>query len=564
MQSDPSCHVTGQAASTGSATGWPFLDYFTGDGGYMPRTHCMHTAEGGIDWPWVVGLITLNVIVIAGYLRIFVFWRRAYLAETPTDRNHKLMDLAWIFLWCAVCGYISSIMVFFWPAYRLLAICLIPLGYFTWRFARDLGGFRLALQAKRLERELRESLEARNEELERLDAERTAEADAARAEAERANRAKSTFLANMSHEIRTPMNAILGFADLMADPRCTEAERTECAATVERNGEHLLSLIDDVLDLSKVEAGEITIERLACDPRRLADDAVRLLAAPAAEGGNTIGVRVEDAVPERIEADATRLRQILVNLIGNAVKFTENGAIAVTIGRDGDRVFFRVADTGIGMTEEQLARIFRPFSQADDSITRKHGGTGLGLSISRRLAEAMGGTVTASAAPGEGSVFTASVRIGDPEGLPEGHRDEPPPLAGPGDLPCRVLLAEDSPDNQRLFLHHLRRAGAEVTLAANGREALEAVEAAQAAGAPFELILMDMQMPELSGEDATRELRRRGDPTPIVALTAYAMPADRERCLEAGCSAYLSKPITAQRLIPACRSLIDRAGRLAA
>lgn len=562
MQSDPSCHPVSPAA--GSATGRPIVDFFTGGGSYMPRTHCMQTAEGGIDWPWVIGLITLNVIVIGGYLRIFVFWRKAYLAESPTDRNHKLMDLAWIFLWCAVCGYLSSIMVFIWPAYRLLVICLIPLGYFTWRFTRDLGSFRLALQAKRLERELRESLEARNEELERLVTERTTELEAARAEAERANHAKSSFLAKMSHEIRTPMVAILGFAELLGDPDCSDEERAEHAAIVDRNGRNLLALISDVLDLSKVEAGEIQLEHLACNPKRIARDAVELLAVRASAMGNTITLEIEDDVPHCIQADANRLRQILVNLIGNAVKFTESGSIRVIVAREGERVAFRVADTGIGMTEDQLARVFSPFAQADESTTRKHGGTGLGLSISRQLAEAMGGNVTATSEPGVGSTFTATVCIGDPAGLPDAHEPGDRPLAEGPPLPFRVLLAEDSPDSQRLLLHHLRRAGADVTLVDNGRRAIEAVAEARVNERPFELIVMDMQMPELSGEDATRNLRSLGDTTPVLALTACALPSDRDRCLRAGCSAFLAKPVEAGRLTQVCRSLVDRAQQRAA
>lgn len=548
---DAACHATDGI----SAIGFVPLDFFTAGGSYMPRTHCMVTADGSTDWPWVLAIIVLMAVVIAGYLRIFVFWRRAYLAERPDDRNDKLMDLAWIFFLCAICGYISSITTFFWPAYRLLAIVLVPLAFFTWRFTRDLPSFGLALQAKRLERELRESLERRNEQLETEVAARTAEADAARAEAEHANTAKSAFLASMSHEIRTPMNAVLGFNDIIAEPETTDRARAEYSGIIKRNGEHLLTIINDILDLSKIEAGELVLEDRPCDARAAAREVCDLFADRAAERGNHLILDIQPEVPQRLATDPTRLRQILVNLVGNAVKFTDRGRITLSIDQPGDAVRFRVADTGIGMDSQQLTRVFKPFTQADGSTTRKYGGTGLGLTISRRLARAMGGVIAVDSTPGRGSTFTLTLPLRVPEALAQPASPAP---AKQNDAPlhARILLAEDMQDNRRLFTFVLGRAGADITCAENGRLAIEAITQAQRQGTPFHLVLMDMQMPELGGVEATRQLRQLGIAIPIIALTASAMLEDERRCLEAGCDAFLTKPIPPADLVRACRDAL--------
>jgi CheY-like chemotaxis protein len=284
----------------------------------------------------------------------------------------------------------------------------------------------------------------------------------------------------------------------------------------------------------------------------------------AAEKRLTLAMECAGPVPATIRSDPVRLRQVLMNLLSNAVKFTERGTVTVRVATEAGgtpRVKFEVEDTGIGMTEEQMAGLFRPFTQADSSTTRRFGGTGLGLAITRRLADALGGEVSVRSAPGRGSTFSVTVGAGDLRGVPmvETLEDPPEPAApaptsgapAPG-LAMRVLLAEDGPDNQRLIAFHLRRAGASVDLAENGRAALDMTLEAAGAGRPYDVVLMDMQMPEMDGYTATEELRRRGYRGAIVALTAHAMTGDRERCLAAGCDEYLTKPIDRARLIGAC------------
>jgi PAS domain S-box-containing protein len=387
--------------------------------------------------------------------------------------------------------------------------------------------------------------------------------------AEAANRAKSAFLANMSHEIRTPMTAILGFADVMQqEGQCrticpqfencpTRQRNAEHVQIIRTNGRYLLSLIDEILDLSRIEAGKLDIQTESCSPTELLNDVLAAL-RPRAEAKN---VSLETAFPEPIPAtivtDGVRLRQVLANLVGNAIKFTEVGGVRVVTRLRSEagqpRLQFDVIDTGIGMTDAQIERAFEPFIQADTSATRKYGGTGLGLAISRRLAGLLGGDISVTSTPGEGSVFRLTVATGPLEGVPmiDASRSLPPepepsheqPRGAPDKLDCRVLLAEDGPDNQRLIRFILEKAGARVELAKNGRIAVEMAAAARDAGKPFHLILMDMQMPVMDGYEATRRLRRAGHTGPIVALTAYAMKGDREKCLAAGCNHYLAKPI---------------------
>jgi signal transduction histidine kinase/CheY-like chemotaxis protein len=534
----------------------PAWDYFTNYGSYMARTRCMVTAEGGTDWAWVWTLLVLNAVVIAGYLRIFVFWRRAYLAEKTQDRNTKLMDLAWIFLFCAACGYVSSMVLFFWPGYRLLALMLVPLAVFTWRFAWNLDSFGLALRAKRLERELAESLKRENEELERRVGEATAQLREARAEAERANEAKSLFLANMSHEIRTPMTSIIGYTDMVLSGGLSDREAKESLETVRRNGAHLLGLINDILDLSRVEAGAMELERIACDPAGIARDVCGLVRPRAESGGNTVSVEIGAGVPAMMMCDPTRLRQVVTNLAGNAAKFTQGGRIVIRVESAGaGRIAFEVEDNGPGMTPEQAARCFDVFTQADASVTRRHGGSGLGLSIAQNLARAMGGDITVRSEVGVGSVFRAEVAAATAE-VRQIEREE----CGAGDVDLsglRVLLVEDGADNRRLITFQLRRAGAVVETVADGVEGLEAGTEAWRAGRGFDVILMDMQMPRLDGIGATRALRERGVGTPIIALSAHAMEEDRRSELDAGCDAYHTKPVDFAKLGRAIRGHAD-------
>ena len=389
--------------------------------------------------------------------------------------------------------------------------------------------------------------------------------------AEAANRAKSEFLANMSHEIRTPMTAILGFADVLLG-RVEEPDDVEAVATIKRNGEHLLEIINDILDLSKIEAGKLEVEQVACSPVELVADVASLMRVRAEAKNIALKTDYVGSIPQSIRTDPTRLRQILVNLLGNAIKFTEVGQVRlVTRLLAGDdvppRMQFEVIDTGVGMTEEQLARLFQPFTQGDSSTTRKFGGTGLGLTISKRLAVILGGSIAVSSTSGKGSTFSVTVATGPLDGVPMLDRPTEAALASRqsvraavqsrAKLDCRILLAEDGPDNQRLISFILEKNGAEVVIAENGRVAVEQALAHlpgrgqryDGEQEPFDVILMDMQMPLTDGYEATRQLRGAGYKGPIIALTAHAMKDDRRKCLEAGCDDYLAKPIDREELL---------------
>lgn len=534
-------------------------DFFTNFGAYQPRTHCMQSAAGGVDWFWVGLLVALTVGVTAGYSRIFLFLRRAYLAERPEDRNHKLMQLSWIFLWCSICGYLLSALMFVWPAYRLVALALLALNFWTWRFVWNLGDFGISMKAKRLQRELRETLEARNRELEALVAQRTEELEAAKALAEEANRSKSLFLANISHEIRTPLTAVLGYSELITESDARD--RDAHGAIVRRHGSHLLGLINDILDMSKIEAGELALEMAACSPAELCDEAVSIVRQAAAAKGIETRVEVADNLPEYIRTDPIRLRQILVNLVSNSVKFTPAGSITLSVDWDEQcgLMTWRVTDTGVGIEPEAIERVFDPFMQCDASLTRRHGGSGLGLYISRSLARSLGGDLTAKSTPGLGTTMTASIR---PEVVqqPGGAGAAFDTVRGTS-LHGRVLLVDDSIDNRRLIRLHLERAGARVVEASNGKAAIETVDRARREGVGFGLILMDMQMPVMDGREAVRLLRRQNCTCPIVALTAHALAEDRAKAYEAGCDDYASKPIGAQKLIELCDSWLRNAPR---
>ncbi len=391
----------------------------------------------------------------------------------------------------------------------------------------------------------------------------------ARAEAEQVARFKDEFLANMSHEIRTPMTAILGFSEALLDPTSSDLERLEASRTIHRNGRHLLTLVNDILDLSKIEAGRLEIERTICYPRRILRD-VRDLLGPRADRKNlTLAVELATPIPEYIQSDPVRIRQALVNLTSNAVKFTECGTVRVVAQSDPARetLTFRVIDEGIGLSSEQISRLFQPFVQADAATARKHGGTGLGLAITKRLAELLGGGVTVESEPGKGSVFVMTISTGPLDGvemidrIEDRHmsvgssedRDPLPALVG------RVLLVEDSCDIQRLIALVLRKAGAEVTVVENGKLGVDAALAARADECPFDVILMDMQMPVMDGYTAARALRENEYEGQIIALTARAMKGECEECLAAGCDHYLSKPIDRKLLV---REIAARLGRV--
>ncbi|HEX4124245.1 MAG TPA: ATP-binding protein, partial [Tepidisphaeraceae bacterium] len=359
--------------------------------------------------------------------------------------------------------------------------------------------------------------------------------------AELANLTKSAFLANTSHEIRTPMTAILGYAELLLDPNQNATERRRCVRTIRRNGEHLLSIINDILDISKIEAEKVTVEPLDCDLPQLVADVVGLTRPWALKKGLSYEVVFEPMMPRTIRTDPLRAKQVLVNLVGNAIKFTEKGTISIKLFREityfTHIIRVEVTDTGIGMTDEQRGRLFQPFSQADISTTRKFGGTGLGLTISKRLAKLLGGDIEVASAPGSGSTFTFRMDGGPRDGIPliENLTLEhvklvaEPDVDEEFDLVGQVLLAEDGLDNQELVSTHLRNAGAEVVIVGDGRRAVDA-----ATRDKFDLVLMDMLMPELDGYDAAKLLRAAKPTLPIVALTANALADDRTKCLAAG------------------------------
>ncbi len=385
----------------------------------------------------------------------------------------------------------------------------------------------------------------------------------AKERAEAANRAKSAFLANMSHEIRTPMTAIIGYADTMLEPDQTFSDRQDCLQVIRRNARHLLELISDILDISKIEADKMTVEKIAYDLPHLLVEVVSLFRPRALEKGLEFHLGCTTPIPQEIRTDPLRLKQILMNLLGNALKFTSAGKIGLTVSchaaGHSSIVRVEISDSGIGMTPEQIARLFQPFAQADSSMTRRFGGTGLGLTISQRLVRLLGGDITITSKMGVGSVFAVEIDAGSLEGVPmldelsEALLAHTPEEVQKVNLNCRILVAEDGPDNQWLISMHLRKAGAEVVVADNGRIAVDLVEKE-----PFDLIVMDMQMPELDGYGATSLLRSRGCTTPIIALTAHAMADDRAKCLQAGCTDYLVKPIDKAMLLGTLHYYLQR------
>lgn len=384
----------------------------------------------------------------------------------------------------------------------------------------------------------------------------------AKEEAEAANQAKSRFLANVSHELRTPMTAVMGFADLLLSRDLPLAERREHVQTIHRNAQNLLILVNDILDLSKIEADKIELDYQDCSPWEIVEEVQSLMKIRAMEKNLALAVDYLFPLPKTIHTAPVRLRQILINLVGNALKFTERGGVRITVRcvRPKDmppRMQFAISDTGIGMAPEEMAQLFQPFTQADGSTTRRFGGTGLGLSISRRLAELLDGEITVQSEPDQGSTFTLTIDPGYLEdgsmlsSLPDSSSEENYPAEAnpPPSLKGRILLAEDGQDVQRLVGTILRGADLEVDLADNGQVACEKVVVSLAQGEPYDLILMDIQMPVMDGLKATRRLRRAGWKGPVVALTAHAAPTNRQECLAAGCDDYLTKPITSRAFL---------------
>jgi PAS domain S-box-containing protein len=409
----------------------------------------------------------------------------------------------------------------------------------------------------------------------------TEELARAKNEAERVSQLKSYFLANMSHEIRTPLGAMLGFAELLREPGLIETERQNYVDILLRNGEQLSIIINDILDLSKVEAGHLVIAPAAMSPRRILAEVIALLRLKAEAKSLALEVSESPSTPQVLHSDPVRFKQILMNLIGNAIKFTNTGGVRVrsygSEGHEGKRdLVVEIEDTGVGIEPETQGRLFERFTQADSSMTRRYGGTGLGLALSRRLARAMNGDIEiVRSEPGKGTIF--KLRLGDfvrpkedfsrsdelrePIGFQRMIVPVRPPTANVGTeelsnekasrpispkalAGIRVLVIDDAPDNRQLIERYLMKQGAEIKLASNGNEGLQ-----KALETDPDLVLMDIQMPEMDGYTATSKLRSAGFKKPIIALTAHAMSEERARCIDAGCSDFLTKPVTSKELV---------------
>jgi signal transduction histidine kinase/CheY-like chemotaxis protein len=374
-----------------------------------------------------------------------------------------------------------------------------------------------------------------------------------RERAEAANLAKSHFLANISHEIRTPMTAVLGYAELLRDPDLGREERTDAVETIVRNGNHLMRILNDLLDLSKIEAGRMDIDRREFSLVQLLRDVRDLMEVNSNARGNSLALRLDvQAAHDHAIGDSTRIRQVLLNLVGNAIKFTKGGSITIDAATEarGDRIALRVAvtDTGKGVQPDQMGRLFEPFSQLDREFVREHGGTGLGLAISSRIANLLGGRIDVSSTPGIGSTFTLHLVL-------DLMQHSTPARAGATELTdqplagVHVLLVEDSIDSARLLSTMMGKAGATVEVCGDGLSAVEAVDAEHSP----DVILMDLQLPGIDGIEATRRIRAKGCTSRIVALTAAALGADHERARAAGCDGFALKPISRSDLVQSCR-----------
>ena len=481
------------------------------------------------------------VIYATGAEQSLMFW---LLMARPADQANRGFRRMVLFTHLAVMTYIGMVAMTGWVEERSIDVGLMAIkAVFIYSF-----GLYVSLIARTAER-----LHGRTVKAIRLARGLITELEYEKGRAEAANVAKGQFLANMSHEIRTPMSAIIGLARLL-DRQLVPPAAADLVDKIEASAEGLLGLIDDILDFSKIEAGKLAIDRVDFDPRKQVEGVVELLKPSAGEKGIELDGTVAEEIPDRLFGPASRIRQVLINLAGNAVKFTEDGGVTIALTLDRTEegrhwLRFTIRDTGIGIPAEAHARLFEAFSQADASASRRHGGTGLGLAISRRVVQLMGGEIDFRSSADEGSTFwftapadetVASTEIADSANLE--------PMRA-----LDILLAEDNEVIQSIARAQLELLGHRVEIAANGQEAVELLTGES----DFDLVLMDCQMPVLDGYQATREIRRReadGERLPIIALTAHAMVGDRERCLEAGMDDYISKPFDAGEL----REAIDR------
>lgn len=394
--------------------------------------------------------------------------------------------------------------------------------------------------------------------------------------AKSADRSKTIAFARASHEIRSLLTVIMGYAQLIHTERDDDQSshtRTEAAESICRNGGHLLRVLDDLLDFSKMAAGQFEIARTPCSPLTIISEVVHAMHHEAQRKRLRLHVQFTGPIPETIQTDSIRLRQVLVNLIGNALKFTDRGEIRLIAGIDPGMhnhsvMFFDVVDTGIGLTPEQTTGLFEPFAQAEHTTGPKRAGTGLGLHISRQICHLLGGDLRiVDSAPGVGTTFRATISTGPLDGIPmieapildpiSRPQESSPPSLGGVPFHCRILLAEDDPDSRRLITHFLRRAGADVTVAENGRRAADLALARMGQDDAFDVLLMDMEMPVMDGLEAVRLLRQEKFDSPIIALTAHASDSCGNQCIEAGCNAFITKPV-------AWEGLFDTISRLAA
>ncbi|MEZ4435606.1 MAG: ATP-binding protein [bacterium] len=469
----------------------------------------LSTGGFGLSAPFALAIVPM-LAVLFGSRRLGLAWTALVLAEVGLLSWLHARDYPFPARPEGLPGPFEAVQGLFWV---LVVLCLLAL-MFGWRSQALLDDLSRAYAALDRLREL----------------------------AQTASLSKDRFLANMSHEIRTPMNGVMGSLDLLREGEL-DPEQRKAAEVAHRSAQALLYVLGDIVDIARVESGALTLDVRPFDVAAVVEEVADLFRVEADEKDLTLTVEVEPTLPARFVGDGHRLRQVLVNLIGNAVKFTPEGRVHVRLTRGDDGgIRVTVRDTGIGIAPADRDRIFEPFVQADASTTRRFGGTGLGLAISRQIAQRLGGTLTVQSAPGEGSTFTLALPL-----APTGT-DRPLAATPAGGTPrsfqgCRVLLVEDNPINRLVVEEMLRRLGCRITVAEDGEDALRHV------AERFDIVLMDCQMPRMDGYEATRALRGRGVDGPIVALTAHAMEGDRERCIAAGMDDYVTKPLSRDGLV---------------